>query len=154
MSVSRPYRPVNGYAARVTHLLRRLPRPVIALLAALGLVAALQLVPTIAPATSPFAPVAAHAATDTSICNSSDSTDLHEIFQWIINGGPGYFVPHGDCGPWFGNGDNVRVDTCPHNNVFSYYQIKPAGGSYGPKHYGCNSNSNPPTGKVYYKMIN
>lgn len=138
----------------MTSLLRRLPRPVIALLVALGLVAALQLAPSLVPADSPFAPPTASAVTDTKICNSSDSTDLHDIFAWIINGGPGYFVPHGQCGPWFGNGDNVRVDTCPYNNVFSYYQLKTLPGSYGPKHYGCNSNSNPPTGQTYYRQRN
>ncbi len=96
----------------------------------------------------------AQAGTDTKICNSSDSTDQHRIFAWIINGGPGYFINHGDCGPWFGYGDNVRVDTCPDNNVFNYYQLKTLPGSYGPKHYGCNSNSNPPTGQTYYRQTN
>src|SRR4249919_888686 len=98
----------------------------------------------------------ASAATDIKICNSSDSTDLHRIMAWFTNSGAYYYVTHGNCSPWLSNNSGqVRVDTCPDNNVFSYYQIKSDSG-YGPKHYGCNSNSNPPdyNGNVYYKQMN
>ena len=136
-------------------LIQRLPRPIIALLAAFGLVAALQMGPLLAPAGSPLAPPSASAAVSTKICNSSDSTDLHRIAVIVI-GGPVYYVGHGNCGPWLGNSsDQLRVNTCPDGNYISYYVIKSDSG-YGPHHDGCNSNSNPPNynGPVYYKMMN
>jgi len=117
----------------------------------------LQAAPALVPAGFLGAPQPAAASVSTKVCNSSDSTDLHRIRVWVyLNPSVYYYVNHGSCGPWLANGDDqLRVNTCPDGNTFSYYVIKTNSG-YGPKHYGCNSDSNVPdyNGNAYYKMMN
>lgn len=99
---------------------------------------------------------ASAAGISTKICYSSDSTDHHSLEIWIIGSGAHYNVAYATCGPWLSNtNDQLRVDVCWDNQNISYYQIKSDSG-YGPKHYGCNSGSNPPNynGNVYYKLMN
>ena len=94
-------------------------------------------------------------ATSSRICNSSDSTDLHRIRVYDYVDDWYYYVGHGNCSPYIDLA-GALVNTCPDGNTFNYYQIKSPGGSYGQRHYGCNSGSNPTnkSGDTYYKQMN
>ena len=134
-------------------LLRRLPRPILALLAAFGLIAALQATPALAPADTPLVAQQAQAAEfPMKVCHSTDSVGDAPIFAYNTKTGYGKFLyssgPEGErCTPYLSSPSYVRVDTLDVDS----YKIKGNDG-YGPCHDHGITDSNPPdVSLVYYK---
>jgi hypothetical protein len=139
-------------------LLRRLPRPLLALLAAFGLIAALQGTPALVPAGSPAAPVAAQASIggEQEICNSSNSVAGIKVWSTIGGSQFPWYLGMGQCHTFPQASNEIRVDVDIDNgpyDVDSYY-IGVEGQGYGPCHNGENQDSDPPNVAPLYVKYN
>ena len=123
-------------------LLHRLPRPLLAILAAFGLVAALQAAPATAPAGSALAPQQAAASSNLLICLSTASTPSNHPITIYHDGD--YDLTHrylnrGDC-DYVYNGDSGARVLIP---WYDRYWIGVENEGYGGCHNGPQGLSNP-----------